>query len=114
MSGKQANVQQRLIPQSVAYILLGVNEITVCRNFHILIVNIFIYFLKDFTYLRLVRQEGREKERERNISQLPLTRPQLGTWLATQACALSGNRTNEPLVRRLALNPLSHRSQGFL
>ena len=26
---------------------------------------------------------------ERNIDQLPLTCPQLGTWLATQACALT-------------------------
>ena len=44
---------------------------------------------------------------------LPLTRPLLGTWPAIQACALTGNRTSDPSVLRLALNPLSHTSQGF-
>ena len=29
---------------------------------------------------------------------LPLTRPQLGTWPATQACALTENQTSHPLV----------------
>ena len=43
---------------------------------------------------------------------LPLTRPLLGTWPATQACVLTGNQTGDPLVCRLALNPLSHTSQG--
>ena len=37
-----------------------------------------------------------------------------GTWPTTQACALTGNRTGNPLVHRLALNPLSHTSQGCL
>ena len=37
-------------------------------------------FLKDFICLFLERGEGREKERERNISVwLPLVRPLLGT-----------------------------------
>ena len=35
-----------------------------------------------------------------------------GNWPATQACAQTGNRTGDPLLRRLALNPLSHTSQG--
>ena len=39
-------------------------------------------------------------------------RPLLGTWPTTQACALTGNRTSYPLVCSLALNPLSHTSQG--
>ena len=38
--------------------------------------------------------------------------PLLGTWPATQASALTGNRTGDPLVRRLVLSPLSHTSQG--
>ena len=38
--------------------------------------------------------------------------PSLGTWPTSQACALTGNRTDDPLVYRLALNPLSHMSQG--
>ena len=40
-------------------------------------------------------------------------RPLLGTWPATQACVLTGNRTSNPLVRRLARNPLSHTSQDY-
>ena len=43
-----------------------------------------------------------------------LCAPQMGTWLATQECALTGNRTSDPLVRRPALNPLSYTSQGKL
>ena len=50
---------------------------------------------------------------ERNIDWLPLTCPQLGTWLATQECALTGNHTGNPTVHRLELNPLSHISQGY-
>ena len=62
-------------------------------------------FLKDI-YLFLERGEGRE----RNINVwLPLKCPLLGTWPATQACALTGNGT---LLHRPALNPLSHSSQG--
>ena len=48
------------------------------------------------------------------MDQLALTCPQLGTWPTTQACALTGNRTGDPLVHRLALNPLSHISQNSL
>ena len=57
------------------------------------------YFFKYFIYLFLERGTGREKERERNINVwLPLMWPPLGTWPATQACALTGNRTGYPLV----------------
>ena len=60
------------------------------------------FFLKDFIYLFLEREEGREKERERNVNVwLPLTWPPLGTWPATQACALTGNRTGDFLVHSL-------------
>ena len=38
----------------------------------------------------------------------------MGTRLATQACALTGNRTSNPLVRRQMLHPLSHSSQGCI
>ena len=65
----------------------------------------------------------REREREgvrgretsmckRSINGLPLAEPPPGTWPATQACALTGNQTGDPLIHRLALNPLSHTSQG--
>ena len=59
------------------------------------------------------RREREEKERGRNINVcLPLAHPLLGTWLTTQACALTGNQTSDPLVCRPALNPLSFTSQG--
>ena len=38
--------------------------------------------------------------------------PLLGTWPTTQACALTGNPTSDPLVCRPELSPLSHTSQG--
>ena len=47
------------------------------------------FFFKDFI---LDREEGREKERKRIINVwFPLAHPLLGTWPATQACALTGN-----------------------
>ena len=50
------------------------------------------FFKKDFIYVLLDRGEGREKERERNISVwLTLTCSLLDTWPATQASALTGN-----------------------
>ena len=68
-----------------------------------------------FYYLFLDRGEGREKERERNSNVwLPLTCPKLGIWPATQACALTGNRTDDPMVCRPALNPLSHTRQSHV
>ena len=40
----------------------------------------------------ITRGKGKEKEKEININVgLPLTRPLLGTWPTTQACALTGN-----------------------
>ena len=52
------------------------------------------YFLKDFIYLIL---NGREEERERSINvQLPLECPLLGTWPATQACALDWESNQRP------------------
>ena len=65
--------------------------------------NGYLFFLKVLFILLLERREGRERERERNIyvrniDWLPLTCPQLGTWPATQARALSGNWTGDVLV----------------
>ena len=77
-------------------------------------------FFKHFIYLSWERWEGREKERGRSIdvweihhlvaSHTPPTR----VLAHTQACALTGNRTGNPLVHRLVLNSLSHTSQGNL
>ena len=72
-----------------------------------------INFFKDFIYLFLERGERREKERERTVNVwLLLAHPQLGTKPATQACALPGKSTCNPLVHRPELNPLSYTSQG--
>ena len=43
---------------------------------------------------------------------LPLAWPLVGTWPATQACALVGNWTGNFSVGRPVLNPLSHTSRG--
>ena len=74
----------------------------------VVITFLFFNFLKIFN-LSLESGERREKERERNINVwFPLVRPHLGTWSSTQACALTGNQTGDPLVCRLVLSPLSH------
>uniref|UniRef100_K9IHL0 Putative secreted protein n=1 Tax=Desmodus rotundus TaxID=9430 RepID=K9IHL0_DESRO len=66
-------------------------------------------------YLFIFREgEGEEKERGRNISVwLPFKCPLLKTWPATQAFALTGNRTYDPLDCRPVLILLSHTSQGL-
>ena len=45
---------------------------------------------------------------------MPCARPPLRTWPETQACALTGNRTRDPFLRRPTFNPLSYTSQGSL
>ena len=48
-------------------------------------------------------REGKGGREGRNTSVwLPLVHPLLGTWPATQASALTGNRTSDPLVCRQA------------
>ena len=69
--------------------------------------------LKKIIYLFLERGEGRERNiNVRNIHQLPLTRPQLGTWPATQACALTGNGTTNISLCGTMPSQLSHTGQG--
>ena len=70
-------------------------------------------FQRDFIYLFILdRGEGREEEKHQCVvaSRAPSTVDL--TQTTTQSCALTGNRTSDPLVHRLALNPLSHTSQG--
>ena len=71
----------------------------------------FFLFFKDFT---IFRERGREKEREGEKHRYVVAShaPPLETWPETQACALTGNRTSDPLIHRPALNPLSHTSQS--
>ena len=55
-----------------------------------------IYFLRISFFLSFQR-EGKEKERERSlIVWLPLTCPLMGTWPATQACALDWDSNQWP------------------
>ena len=92
---------------------LGISS-TVTLNSAILGCRVLFCLLIVINILYLFRG-GREGEREGNISVwLPLMCPPLGTWPTTPACAPTGNRTGDPLVRRPALNPLSHTSQGLL
>ena len=64
----------------------------------------------------IFREQGREGEREGEKHQCVVAPhvPHLGTWPATQACALTGNWTSDPLALRPVLNPLSHTSQGLV
>ena len=56
-------------------------------NTWFVILSLLFYFI--FLRLYLFLDEGREKKTERSISAfLPLLHPLLGTWPATQACAL--------------------------
>ena len=71
------------------------------------------YFLKDFIYLFIFRERRREGEREGGKQQCVVASlTLLGTWPATQACALTENWIHDHWFCRLALNPLSHTSQG--
>ena len=54
---------------------------------------------------------GRKREKNINVW-LPLEGLLLGTWPTIQACVLPRNRTSNPLVHWLALNPVNHTSQG--
>ena len=76
---------------------------------------ILLFFFKNILFI--FRERVREGEREgnmmyqRNIDWLPITGPQMRTWPATQAYALTGVQTGDLSVHRPALNPLSHSSQ---
>ena len=71
-------------------------------------ISCFFFFFK-ISFICFQRGEGRGKEKHCSIaaSQAP---PYWGP--ATQACALTGSQTSDPLVRRQAFSPLRHTSQG--
>ena len=71
-----------------------------------------LYFKKRF--LLIFRERGREGERkgEKHQCVVVFCAPLLGTWTTTQACALTGNQTADPLVCRSLFIPLSCTSQG--
>ena len=70
------------------------------------------FFLRFYLFIFREGKGGTKRGRETSVCGCRLPHPLLGTWPATQACALTGNQTSDPLVHRLALSPLSHTSQG--
>ena len=104
----------KIQPAPVNYVTSESND-SITNNHHYFLKYIIYWlylFLFIFFFLLLERGEGKRK-RERNINVwLLLTCPLLGTWPVTQACALTGNQTSDPLVHRPELKPLSHNSQG--
>ena len=73
---------------------------------------VFFLFFKDVIYLFLGREGEREGEKHQCVVASHM--PPLGTWPTTQGCALTRNRTSEPLVCRTVLNPVSRTSQCFM
>ena len=72
--------------------LLPLFPITAFQGWYYCFDFIYLFIFKDFINLFLRRGEGREKERERNISMVASHMPRTGgTWPTTQACALTGN-----------------------
>ena len=69
----------------------------------------FIYFCREG---KGRRKRGREPSMWCVVASLVPPTGDL-TWPTTHACALTGNWTSDPLVPILALNPLSHISQGW-
>ena len=76
----------------------------------------FLFSFKKRFYLFIFTQKGRVGEREGEKHQCVVAShvAPLGTWPATQACALSRNQSRNPLVHRPVLNQLSCTSQGWL
>ena len=69
-------------------------------------------FLKNFYLFTLDKEREEEGEKHQCVVASHMAPTGDLTWPATQAYALARNRTGNPLVRRPALNPLNHTSQG--
>ena len=75
--------------------------------------HVFFFFFFNL-YLFIFRERGREGEREGEKHQCVVASrtPPTGDLAHNPGMCPDGNRTDDPLVCRLALNPLSHTSQG--
>ena len=95
-------------------------ELLALLNFSIFylysIVLMFWSYFKNFFYLFIFKERGREGEREGEKHQRVVTSsiPPTAGLAATQTYSLTGNQTSDPLVHRPALNPPSHTSQGMV
>ena len=69
-------------------------------------------FQRFYLFIFRERKGGRKRGRETSVCERNIHWLLLAYWPATCACALTGNQTSNLLVRRLALSPLSHTSQG--
>ena len=57
-----------------------------------------VFFFKDFIYFFLERGRKGQREGEKHQCVVASHMPLLGTWPATQPCAVTGNGTDDPLV----------------
>ena len=80
--------------------------------FYLISISRFFLFLFFRFYLFLERAKEGERGEKHQCVAASHVHSLLGTWSTTQACALMGKPADDPLVRRMALNPLSHTSQG--
>ena len=75
--------------------------------------SLILFFLKIlFIYFQRKGKGGRKRGRETSVHGCLSHAPYWVPSPKTQACALTGNRTGNPLIRSLVLSPLSHTSQG--
>ena len=54
----------------------------------------------------------REREKEKHQCVVASRSPPTWAWPTTQAFALTGNQSSDPLIHRLAFHPQNHISQG--
>ena len=86
-----------------------------CPKLFIYFLKIYIYlFIHSFIYLFIFRERGREGEREEEKHQCVVAScaSPAGDLAHNPGVCLTGNRTSNPLIRMLVLNPLSHTSQN--
>ena len=71
-----------------------------------------IFLIFYFMYLFLERGREGEREGEKYHCVVASPTPSTGDLAATQACALTGNQTSDPLVCSQVLSPPRHTSQS--
>ena len=72
-----------------------------------------VFYFRFYLFISLEEGKGRKRGRETSMCGCLSHAPKWGPGPpATQARALTGNQTGNPLVRRSVLSPLSHTNQG--